>query len=315
MPAMDGEPMMLLVIACFLNEEALLPRFLDSLRRQRRRPDRVIFVDDGSSDASAAIVAAFCAEVDYAELLERSQRPTEEDRLASAAELRAFQWGLAQAGGDYDIVVKLDTDLELTETLFMRVEEEFAHDPELGLAGAYLSCETDAGEREREHCPSYHVRGPNKFYRRECYRQIQPLEPFLGWDTVDEVKARMEGWHTLSCALPEGDPVHLRPTGAHDGALRAHRRWGRCAYGYGAAPSFTLLKAAGYCLRSRPQPLAGLNYLWGWGSSYLRRPPRADRDVRRHTRSEQRALIKAAIVSRRGRAHSIRRPHDARIAP
>jgi hypothetical protein len=258
-------------------------------------------VDDGSSDASAALVADFCATVDRAELLTRPERPLEEDRLAAAAELRAFQWGLAQAGGDYDVVVKLDTDLDLTETLFMRIEEEFERDPGLGLAGAYLSCESEAGERVREHCPSYHVRGPNKFYRRECYEQIQPIEPFLGWDTVDEVKARMEGWRTLSCALPEGDPVHLRPTGTHDGTLRAQRRWGRCAYGYGAAPVFTLLKAIGYCFNSNPRPLAGLNYLWGWGSSYVLRAPRAEKDVRRHVRAGQRAVMRAAIVSRRGR--------------
>jgi poly-beta-1,6-N-acetyl-D-glucosamine synthase len=289
--------MKFLVVASFLNEEEHLPRFLESLRRQQRRPDRVVFVDDGSVDASAALVADFCAAVPGAELLARPPRPAEEDRLADAAELRAFQWGLARAGGDYDVVVKLDTDLELTATLFLRIEEEFERDPGLGLAGAYLSCESAAGEREREHCPSYHVRGPNKFYRRECYEQIQPIEPFLGWDTVDEVKARMQGWRTLSCALPEGDPIHLRPTGAHDGALRAHRRWGRCAYGYGAAPAFTLLKTAGYGFNSHPRPLAGLNYLWGWGASYVRRAPRAGRDIRRRTRAEQRAVMRAAIAS------------------
>lgn len=291
--------MKFLVVACFLNEEEHLPRFLESLRRQRRHPDRVVFVDDGSVDASAALVADFCAGVDWAELLVRPPRPVEEDRLADAAELRAFQWGLAQAGGDYDVIVKLDTDLELTETLFVRIEEEFERDPGLGLAGAYLSCESETGEREREHCPSYHVRGPNKFYRRECYEQIQPIEPFLGWDTVDEVKARMEGWRTLSCALPEGDPIHLRPTGSHDGALRAHRRWGRCAYGYGAAPIFTVLKAAGYGLDSHPRPLAGLNYLWGWATSYVRRAPRVGKEIRRHTRAEQRAVMRAALSSRR----------------
>lgn len=293
--------MKFLVVACFLNEEEHLPTFLESLRRQRRRPDRVVFVDDGSTDASPALVAEFCATADGAELLTRPRRPVEEDRLATAAELRAFQWGLSQAGDDYDVVVKMDTDLDLTETLFMRIEEEFERDPQLGLAGAYLSRESKSGEREREHCPSYHVRGPNKFYRRECYEQIQPIEPFLGWDTVDEVKARMVGWRTLSCALPEGDPVHLRPTGTHDGELRAHRRWGRCAYGYGAQPVFTLLKAAGYCIDSHPRPLAGLNYLWGWGSSYARRAPRAGQDIRRQTRAEQRTVIREAIASRRGR--------------
>ena len=91
--------------------------------------------------------------------------------------------------------------------------------------------------------PRWHVRGATKFYRRECYEQIQPIPAHLGWDMIDEVKARRAGWRTESFELPGGDTLHLRPTGRHDGQLRAYRRWGACAWGYGAHPAFVLLGA------------------------------------------------------------------------
>ena len=55
------------------------------------------------------------------------------------------------------------------------------------------------------------------FYRRECWDAIAPLPPIIGWDTMDEVRARMHGWRTETFSMPAGDPVHLRKMGSHDG--------------------------------------------------------------------------------------------------
>ena len=211
----------------------------------------------------------------------------------------------------------MDTDLELSASLFATIEAQFTRHPELGIAGAFLSALDENGEMERERGPVRHVRGPNKFYRRRCLEQIQPIPPFLGWDTIDEVKARMLGWETRSIALPDGDPIHLRPVGQHDGRLRAYRRWGRCAYGFGADPLYSVLVALSYS-RHRPRGIAGLNYLWGWFFSYLCRAPRAAADVRRFVRAEQRAVLRAAL-SHGGRhpvlGHQLEERPDTGVAP
>ncbi len=289
--------MRIVVVASFLNEEELLPRFLASMRAQSRTPDLLLLVDDGSSDGSPRLAAEFAREHGFATALTRPPRPPEADRLASAAELKAFEWGVEQIDRSYDVMVKMDTDLELSPSLFATVEAEFAADPELGIAGAFLSAMGEGDRIERERGPAYHVRGPNKFYRRDCFERIQPIPPFLGWDTIDEAKARMLGWRTRSVELPDGDAVHLRPVGQHDGRLRAYRRWGRCAYGYGADPLYSVLVAASYA-RHRPPGIASVNYLWGWLHAYLRRAPRADVEIRRFVRAEQRAVLRAAL--RRG---------------
>ena len=170
-------------------------------------------------------------------------------------------------------------------------------DPRLGLAGACLSDLAPDGSAARQPAPRWHVRGATKFYRRECYEQIQPIPAHLGWDMIDEVKARQAGWRTESFELAGGDTLHLRPTGEHDGRLRAYRRWGECAWGYGAHPGFALLGAVKR-LRWRPYVLGGLLYAIGYWGAALRGAPRAERGVRSFVRREEARQVLAALTPR-----------------
>ena len=85
-----------------------MPVFLESLAAQTRPPDRLLLVDDGSTDGSHEPAAEFAAEHEWAQLLRRPPRPTERDRLATAKELVAFQWGVTQLDVDWDVVGKVD---------------------------------------------------------------------------------------------------------------------------------------------------------------------------------------------------------------
>jgi hypothetical protein len=145
------------------------------------------------------------------------------------------------------------------------------------------------------------VRGATKFYRRECYEQIQPIPAHLGWDMIDEAKARRAGWRTESFELPGGDTLHLRPTGQHDGLLRAYRRWGECAWGYGAHPAFVMLGALKR-LSWRPYLVGSLLYVAGYTGAALRRAPRVERDVRTFVRREEARQVLALLTARRSLA-------------
>lgn len=285
--------MRLAVVVSYLNEERLLPVLLESIERQSRLPERLLLVDDGSDDASPDIAADFSRRNSYARALRRPRRPPEKDRLVSAAELQSFQWGLEQLGGDYDLVAKMDADLRLAPDHLEEIVRRMEADDRLGIAGAYLS--VVEGERTvREKHPVEHVRGPNKFYRRECLEEISPVPAILGWDMIDEVTARMRGWRTSSFALPSGDSLHLRPTGTHDGSLRAYRRWGRCAYAYGSHPA-VVAAGAGMRARRRPFVIGGASMLVGFAHAAIARVPRADPAVRRQVRREQRARLRALL--------------------
>lgn len=287
--------MRIAIVTSFLNEEAYLGRLLDSLDRQHRPPDRLLLVDDGSTDRSVQIAADFADAHAYATVLRRPPRPPQRDRLATAAELRSFQWALEQLDDDWGIVAKLDADIELTPATLQTLEAHFTSDPRLGVAGPYLSVEGPDGAVRQRGRPE-HVAGPVKFYRRRCYEEMGPIPAILGWDTMDDIAARRAGWNSASFAMPDGDPLHLRPVGTHDGLGKAWRRWGLCAWGYGEHPLHVVL-VAGQRLRDPPPVLGSLNYLFGYLRAAARRAPRADPGLRAYVRREQLARIRRRLLA------------------
>ena len=290
--------MRLSVIVPFLNEARFLPRLLASIEHQTRLPDRLMLIDDGSSDGSGELAAAFAAHHRYAVALRRPPRAVEQDRLADAAELQSFEWAVGQLHEPWDVLAKLDADLELNPCHFECLLDEMRADPRLGLAGAWLSDITEDGAAARFSVPRWHVRGATKFYRRECYEQIRPIPAHLGWDMIDEVKARRAGWRTESFELPGGDSLHLRPTGQYDGRLRAYRRWGACAWGYGAHPAFMLLGAIKRLTR-RPFVVGGALYAIGYMEAALRGQPRVEREIRTYLHREEARQV-LGLLTRRG---------------
>jgi biofilm PGA synthesis N-glycosyltransferase PgaC len=289
-----GAALRLAVVVCFRDEAAHLPTLLDSIAAQTLLPEQLLLVDDGSMDASREIAERFARERRWVRTLALAPRPPSRDRLADAGELRAFLAGVARLEKPWEVVVKLDADLQLNPELFQAAAERFAADPRLGVTGTYLSARGRDGRLRREHRPADHVHGPNKFYRRACFEQIAPLPPILGWDTIDDLRARLHGWRAMSFALDSGESVHLRPMGAHDGRLRAYRRWGECAWGYGSHPLWVALGGV-YRMRKRPYVLGGLNYLWGWLVAAARRHPRAESAVRRRARREELAELRERL--------------------
>jgi biofilm PGA synthesis N-glycosyltransferase PgaC len=282
------------VVVPFLDEEDLLPTLLASIARQQRPPDVLLLVDDGSSDGSTAVAARFARAHPYARLLRRPRRPAERDRMARAHEWRAFAWGLRRLGDAWDVVAKLDADLWLAPDLLAEVERRFVAEPDLGIVGAFLHERLPDGRMHLQRCPPTHVEGPNRFYRRECLEDVSPVPAILGWDTIDEVRARMHGWRTRSIHTREGRVVHLRRVGSHDGVLRGYRRAGWAAYAYGAHPLYVLASAA-VRLRDRPLLACGVSYLAGYAAAAVRREPRAEPAARAWLRREQRARVAALL--------------------
>jgi poly-beta-1,6-N-acetyl-D-glucosamine synthase len=286
--------MRIAVVVPFLNEQRCLPAFLDSIAAQTRPPDELLLVDDGSTDTSLALAQRFASEHPGARTVNRPRRSPAADRLSDAAELRAFHWGVDQLETDWDVLAKLDGDLQLSPTVLEEVEKLMSMDPRLGITGPYLSVLDAEGRIRRERCSAQHVRGATKFYRRGCWEEISPLPPILGWDTIDEVGARLHGWGTASFAGAAGDSLHLRPTGAVDGRLTAYRRWGACAYAIGDHPVWLALSAARRA-RERPWLLGAQAYLAGWRDARRRRAPRAAPALRAHVRREQLARLRAPV--------------------
>jgi glycosyltransferase involved in cell wall biosynthesis len=267
---------------------------LASIAAQTQPPEQMLLIDDGSRDSSYEIAAAFAREHSWANALRRPFKPRSRDRLATAGELVAFQWGLKHLNEPWDIVVKLDADLRLNSEVFEVVRRRFSSRPELGITGPYLSTLETDGALRREHHPLNHVRGATKFYRRTCFDQIGPMPPILGWDTIDELCARSKGWATETFQMSTADCIHLRPLGEHDGRLRSFHRRGLCAWAYGAHPLWVLLGSI-YRARETPRLLGGLNYLCGWLAGAARRYPRAEPSLRAYASEEDLAHLRRRL--------------------
>lgn len=263
---------------------------------QTRGPDRLVLVDDGSTDRSGDIAAEYARGRDTVVVLHRPVRPPARDRLAQANELKAFHWAVAQLDVEWDVIAKMDADLELAPATIEAVEQAFTTDAALGMAGVRLYELDSNGVPVAQVTPPWHVRGATKFYRRACWEQIAPLPEILGWDTIDVFLARRAGWRTQSFSVPGGRTLHLRRLGGHGPILRSFRRWGVCSYGYGAHPLHVLLYGLILMGRRRPRVIGGVNYLIGWVTAAARRAPRADPEVREAMRRDQLARIRRRLA-------------------
>lgn len=273
--------MVVAVVVPFLDEGAHLGALLASLAAQDRPPEHLLLVDDGSRDGSLELARAFAAEHGWARALSRRPpRAPAADRLAEASELAAFLWGVERLPAGWDVVAKLDADLALPPGALRELLARLDEDPRLGIAGALLSeAPPGGGPPRRVRIGDGHVHGATKLYRRACFEAIAPIPAILGWDTIDELRARRAGWRTASFALAGGDPVHLRPRGSHDGLVRAAGRFGACAYAFGEPAPVAALEALRMAPR-RPRVVGGAAYAAGWAGAALRGAPRAEPELR-----------------------------------
>lgn len=282
----------LLLISPVRNEEAYLELVADAVAAQTRPPDLWIVVDDGSTDRTPQILAELTQRIDFLRVLDTSKLPkigAVPDRLATAAEARAFNLGLNSVSWeDFTHIAKLDGDTELPSDYFERVLGEFARDPRLGLAGGVYADPDPSPEGtgwKVVGIPSkHHVPGTLKCYSRDCLQAVGGMQERLAWDTIDETYARLRGYRTR--AYPELIAHHHRPWGSADGTLRGRARHGECAYIVHFTLPWVTLRAFKLAL-SRPRGLSGIAFLYGYLRSAARRVPRVDDpEFRRFVRGE-----------------------------
>jgi glycosyltransferase involved in cell wall biosynthesis len=281
----------LLLITPARDEAAHLERTIRAVAAQTQRPDLWLIVDDGSTDATPEILARAAAELPFLRVVQAPQHEESGgDRLALAAEARAFNWALGEVElGDYTHIGKLDADIELSSEYVERLLRHFDDEPELGVAGGRLLERGSAGWQPPR-VPDYHVRGALKTYSRECFASIGGIEERLGWDTIDETYARMNGYVTRS--FPELTARHHRPVATRNGTLRGRARHGQCAYVLRYGGWWVALRSLKVAC-SRPYVLSGLAFFYGYMRSVARRDERVEDE--RFRRFVSRELVSRAV--------------------
>jgi glycosyltransferase involved in cell wall biosynthesis len=163
--------------------------------RQTLRPTSWVIVDDESSDGTLDLARKVALKHGWVKVIQRKKEPGTYD-----GSFRAFIFGVNSLQSDWDYLMKLDADTVLAANHIERLVSKFQSDQSLGVASGV--CLGEPGVVS-------HPRGNNRMYRRECWKQISFPEDGWGWDTVDEVFARLNGWKTE--AFSEIVCTHLRP--------------------------------------------------------------------------------------------------------
>ncbi len=256
------------IVSPVRDESRYLQQTLDSVLNQSLRPVKWFLVDDGSTDETPAILSRFASSHDFVTVLRRHRQ---DGRQPGGGVVRAFQYGYdAIEATAYDVVVKLDCDLQFEPDYFQRLIAHFESDEKLGIASGVYCEEGRPGEWRVVDMPYYHAAGACKAVRKKCFEEIRGFVPARGWDTVDEVRAISLGWGTKH--FLELQMKHLKPEGTGIGMLRTSSMQGEIFYTTGGTASLFFLKL---CKRlfAKPFLVGAAMMLHGYTQAMLRRKP------------------------------------------
>lgn len=200
--------MKIYIIIPAYNEAEFIGATLQSLIDQNLKADKIVVVDDGSTDATSNIVAKFSQNHPKISLVKNI---SDGIHLPGSKVIKAFNKGLESLDDSFDIICKFDADLIFPKDYLEQISLHFKQNPKIGMAGGFCEIQKN-GKWELENLTGKdHIRGALKAYRKACFKDIGGLKPAMGWDTVDELLAQYHAWEIKT---DESLKVkHLKPTG------------------------------------------------------------------------------------------------------
>ncbi len=276
------------------NEERFIEKTIRSVIAQTVPPAKWVIVNDGSTDATASIVAKFLPLYDWIELV---NLPVHRDR-SFAGKVHAFNAGFERVRNlEYEVVGNIDSDTSFDPDYFDFLLTKFEEEPGLGVAGTTFreerySSATDSFEGQN------HVAGGCQLFRRRCFKEIGGYIPNRagGIDWIAVTTARMKGWTTRS--FREKSFFHYRSLGTAERSLLASMfSYGEKDYYLGGHPLWELFRVM-YRVTKKPYLVGGIALYSGYLSAFVRRMKRPVSDeLMRFHRREQMDKLKAIFSS------------------
>lgn len=274
------------------DEAEYMRRTLDSVLAQSVPPALWVVIDDGSTDATPAILESYRERMPYLKIVRRVDRGK---RSVGPGVIEAFYAGLDTISlDDFDYLCKLDLDLDLPPRYFELLMQRMEANPRLGTSsGKPYFIASGSGKLTAEVCGDENSVGMTKFYRVQCFREIGGFVRQVMWDGIDCHRCRMLGWMAESVDDEELRFIHLRPMGSSQKGIWTGRlRSGYGQYFMGTAPLY-LVASALFRLPKHPVLIGTIAMLWGYTASALRGVERYEAPgFRKFLRSYQYACLR-----------------------
>lgn len=190
------------------NEEKHIAHTIQSLVSQTLPPKRIIVVNDNSTDQTQEIIDRFSMDYPIVKSISVSSANV---HSPGSKIINAFNMGLAQLDEEYDVICKFDADLIFPKTYLESLKRIYESDNSNGIVGGFCYIKDKDQWVLEDLTNKDHVRGALKSYRKACFKDIGGLKSSMGWDTIDELLARYQGWEI--CTDQDLKVKHLKPTG------------------------------------------------------------------------------------------------------
>ncbi|WP_333599739.1 glycosyltransferase [Flavobacterium sp.] len=248
------------------NEAQFIGLTLQSIIEQTILPNKVVVVDDNSTDTTAEIVLAFAKEYPFISLVNKT---SDAIHLPGSKVIQAFEKGLETLDNHYDFIVKADADLIFPSNYFETIIQHFRSDDTIGMVGGFAYIEKNGDWILENLTDKDHIRGAFKAYRKATFEQIGGLKPAMGWDTVDELLCKFYNWKVVT---DESLHVkHLKPTGANYNKASRYKQ-GEAFYSLGYGFFITTIASVKLALR-KGKPLLFIDYIKGfWQAKSAKKP-------------------------------------------
>lgn len=190
------------------NEEAYLAQTLQSLVEQTIIPNKLIIVNDNSTDNSQKVIDDFTSRYSFITGITNISAAGHEP---GSKVINAFNKGLEELDDNYDVICKFDADLIFPKHYIESIISIFKTKSDCGMAGGFCHILTNGAWKLENLTNKDHIRGALKAYRKDCFIQIGGLKSTMGWDTIDELLAQYHGWKIKTNISLQ--VKHMRPTG------------------------------------------------------------------------------------------------------
>lgn len=267
-----------LIIIPAHNEESNISLCLESLENQSFTDFACIVVNDGSTDKTQKIVEQFVSlsSIDASESIINHQfsiiNLKESEHSPGAKVVRTFNKGLESVDWkNFDIICKFDADIIFPQNYLEKINQIFKENPKAGMASGLVYIRNyrqnpeiknikfpnenqfDFSNKNNEWIfedlsSKNHVRGPIKAYRTQCFEEMNGLRPVLGWDNLDILLAKMNGWEIVT--VKNIWVKHLRPT-AYKYKFQKSEKLGQYFYNIGLSLPLAMISSAKSSLKNR----------------------------------------------------------------